>query len=180
LGNFSSARVREEQSAIERLQRVPKRFEDGFDTAERQVRESLEAVGNRRPSPQGTVDRLLTNADFQQRLQETLEGTSSRAIKAKAVESTYKSFWQDSQDFAVRKGPSLTVPEPPRYVSPAETAWKDRALTQPEFQASLADVPEQAQVQQATRAESLKAEVRRAAAVTPPAFTLLGHADLRG
>jgi len=170
LGSLSSAGVRQaERAAVERLQRLPSRFEDGFDTDERQLRARLDAIGNQRPSPQGTVDRLLTNADFQQRLQETLEGTSPRAIKAKAVESTYQSFWKDSQDFAVRKGPSLTVPEPPRYESPAETAWKGRALTQPEFQASLDDVP-----------ASPKPEARRAAAVTPPAFTLLGHAALRG
>ncbi|HEX8702298.1 MAG TPA: hypothetical protein VF815_25925, partial [Myxococcaceae bacterium] len=123
LGSLSSARVREER-AVERLQRLPSRFDDGFDTAERQLRAGQEAVlANQRPTPLGTVDRLLTNEDFQQRLQETLEGTSPRAIKAKEVEKSYKSFWQDSQDFSVRKGPSLTVPEPPRYVSPAETAW---------------------------------------------------------
>jgi hypothetical protein len=181
LGSLSSASVRQaERASIERLQRLPSRFEDGFDTDERQLRARRESAGNQRPSPQGTVDRLLTNADFQQRLQETLEGTSPRAIKAKAVESTYQSFFKDSQDFAVRKGPSLTVPEPPRYESPAEAAWKGRALTQPEFQASLDDVPESARVQEPAQAAALKAEARRAVAVTPPAFTLLGHAALRG
>jgi hypothetical protein len=181
LGSLSPAQVRQaERSPIEPLQRLPSRFEDGFDAAERQFRDGFDVVGKQRPSALGTVDRLLTNADFQQRLQETLEGTSPRALQVKQVESTYQSFFRDSQDFSVRKGPALSVPEPPRFESPAETAWKGRALTQPEFRASLEDVPEAARVQQAAQAMAPKEEARRAAAVTPQAFTVLGHAALRG
>jgi hypothetical protein len=185
LGNLSPAQVRQgervagERAAVERPQRLPSRFEDGFDTAERLLRDGFDAARQQRPSPLGAVDQLLTNADFQKRLQETLEGTSPRAQQVKQVESTYQAFWKDSQDFAVRKGPSLTVPEPPRYQSPAETAWKGRALTQPEFRASVDDLPESARVQQAVQATAARAEARRATAV-PQAFTVLGYAALRG
>jgi len=155
---------------IEVLGRTPSQPQDAFNPAIERLKDGFEAGSKRRPVELNPVDRLLTTADFQQRLQETLEGTSPRAQQVKQVESTYQSFWKDSQDFAVRKGPSLTVPEPPRYVSPAETAWKGRALTQPDFQAS----PAQAS------ANRLHAEARRADAVTPPAFSLLGYAALRG
>ena len=103
---------------IEVLGRTPSQPQDAFNPAIERLKDGFEAGSKRRPVELNPVDRLLTTADFQQRLQETLEGTSPRAQQVKQVESTYQSFWKDSQDFAVRKaeGPALTVPEPPRYV----------------------------------------------------------------
>lgn len=106
---------------VEVLARTPSQPQDAFNPAIERLRDGFEAGSRRRPVELNPVDRLLTTADFQQRLQETLEGTSPRAQQVKQVESTYQAFWKDSQDFAVRKarGPSLTVPEPPRYEAPA-------------------------------------------------------------
>lgn len=135
--------------------------------------EPLPSLRSRQPFQDGfeAVSQLLTSRDFQQRLHETLAGTSPRAVQVRQVASTYQSFWKDSQDFAVRKGPSLSVPEPPRYVAPAETAWKGRALTVPEFQASPVA---------AARTSAFVTRARHASHGVPPAFSLLGLAALRG
>jgi hypothetical protein len=183
-GSVSAVRERQaERPPIDPLPRLPSRFQDGFDSADRRFQDGFEAVGKRGQRELGTLEKLLTSAEFQQRLSETLAGTSPRALQVKQVESTYQSyqsFWKDSQDFSTRKGPALSVPEPPRFVSPAETAWKGRALTVPEFQASTGDLPEAARVPQAAQAVGASAEARRAPLIPAASFALLGRAELRG
>jgi hypothetical protein len=168
-----------QQAPIEPLARLRNpfqgRFQDGFEAAQRSVK-GLESGSQRRPESLGTLESLLTSKEFQQRLQETLAGTSPRAQQVKHVESSYKAFWKDSQDFSVSKGPSLTVPEPPRYVAPAETAWKGRELTVPEFRIPV----EAARASQAIKANASAVEARRVAAVAEQPFSLLGRAALRG
>ncbi|HYH99003.1 hypothetical protein [Hyalangium sp.] len=169
-----------ERPPVEAVSGVQNRFQDGFDAAHKRLQDGFEPVGKRPPVELSTIDKLLTSEAFQQRLQETLEGTSARAQQVKQVESTYQAFWKDSQDFSVRSGPALSVPEPPRYQAPAETAWKGRVLTVPEFKATTDDLPETARVQQTAQASAATLEARRVAAITEQPFSLLGRVALRG
>jgi hypothetical protein len=107
--SLSPARVRqEERPPIDPLSRVGSRFQDGFDSAGKRFQDGFETADKRAPRELGTLEKLLTSAEFQERLNETLAGTSPRALQVKQVESTYQPFWKDSQDFSARKGPSLT------------------------------------------------------------------------
>ncbi|WP_224248677.1 hypothetical protein [Hyalangium gracile] len=168
-----------ERLPIEPLPQLQNRFQDRFEELGQRFQDGFDAPSRKSPESLGTLERLLTSKEFQERFKEAVEGTSSRAQQAKQVESTYKAFWKDSQDFSVSKGPSLTVPEPPRYEAPAETAWKGRGLTVPEFQAVGAG-QDTARVERAAQASAALQEARRVAAVAEHPFTLLGRAALRG
>jgi hypothetical protein len=178
LESLSPARNQQlEQPPVEAIPRLQDRFQDGFDSVSKRFQDGFDAAGKRPPVELSFLDKLLTGTDFQKRLQETLEGTSARAQQVKQVESTYKAFWKDSQDFSVRNdGPALSVPEPPRYVAPAETAWKGREMTVPNF--NMADA-EAARVQRAAQASTAMLQSRRVAAVAEQPFSLLGRAALR-
>jgi len=170
-----------ERPPVEALPRIQNRFQDEFDTAQKRFQDEFSAAGKRPPVELSALDKLLTSTDFQERLKETLAGTSPRAQQVKQVESTYQSFWKDSQDFAVRnEGPALSVPEPPRYEAPAETAWNGRVLTVPDFKLPGKAVPETARVEQAAQASTAALEARRVAAVAEQPFSLLGRVALRG
>ena len=171
-----------ERPPVEATSRSQSRFQDEFDTARRRFQDEFGAQAQRPPVELSALDRLLTSKDFQERLQETLAGTSPRAQQVKQVESTYQAFWRDSQDFSVRNegGPALSVPEPPRYEAPAETAWKGRALTVPDFKLPGKDVLETARGEQAAQASAARLESRRVAALTEQPFSLLGRVALRG
>lgn len=175
-----AARGQPERSPIEPLSRLPNRFQDAFDRVGQRSQDGFDTASKRSPETVGTLEKLLTSKEFQERLKETLAGTSARAQQVKQVESTYQAFWKDSQDFSVSKGPKLTVPEPPRYVAPAETAWKGGRLTVPDFKSPLAGVQQTARVERASEAVRALQDARRAAAVAEQPFRLLGLATLRG
>lgn len=167
----------QERPPVEPAARIPKQFQqDEFDTAQKRFQDEFSTQGKRPPVELNALEKLLTSADFQERLKETLAGTSPRAQQVKQVESTFKAFWKDSQDFAVRQGsgPSLSVPEPPRYEAPAETAWKSRVLTVPDFK-----LPDSMRVEQTAQASAALQESKRVAAAQQP-FSLLGRVALRG
>ncbi|MFL5344805.1 MAG: hypothetical protein ACJ8AT_08425 [Hyalangium sp.] len=178
--SLSAVQGQRERSPIEPLSRLPNRFQDAFDRAGKRFQDGFDTANKRSPEALGTLERLLTSKEFQERLKETLAGTSHRAQQVKQVESTYQAFWKDSQDFSVSKGPSLTVPEPPRYVAPAESAWKGGRLTVPEFKAPVEGVQQTARVERASQAVRALQDARRAAAVAEQPFRLLGLATLRG
>jgi hypothetical protein len=171
-----------ERPPVEATSRLQSRFQDEFDTARKRFQDEFNVEAKRPPLELSGLDKLLTSAEFQERLKETLAGTSPRAQQVKQVESTYQAFWKDSQDFSVRNEnrPSLSVPEPPRYEAPAETAWKGRVLTVPDFKLPGKDVPESARVEQAAQASAALQQSRRVAAVAEQPFSLLGRVALRG
>jgi hypothetical protein len=189
----------EETLPVEEVSRLyQQRFRDGFENLNAQQQQQQQDGGidglGKRPLVNLTgIDNLLTTAEFKERLQETLEGTSARAQHAKQVESTYEIYFKDTEDYSVRNdvGPSLTVPDAPlraeapaedpmRYEAPAEAAWKDRANTVPEFQAVTEDVAAAEQVQQISAVEAALLEAQRASEVEELPFKPVGRAAVRG
>jgi hypothetical protein len=187
--HLAPARLRQtERPPVEQASRVqhqPNRYyQDAFETAMERMRAEFDAAHKRQPGQTNAIDRLLTSKEFQERLKETVAGTSPRAQQVKQVESAYKAFWKDSQDFSVSGAarsnqPKLNVPEPPRFIAPAETAWRGRALTVPDFKA-VTDVSDRARVQAAEQATNAGLMAQRAAAVTEQRFSLVGLAEVRG
>lgn len=174
--------LEQELLSIEALGRVQNRFQDSFDAITDRFRDGFEVTSKQRPVELGLFDKLLTTAEFQERLKETLDGTSARAQQVKQVESVYEAYFQDSEDFSMdfaAAGPALTSPEVLRYEAPAETAWKGRAMTVPEFQV-LGDVPEAAPLQEANQASAVLQQARRAATEAEQPFSPRGRATLRG
>ncbi|MBN1210414.1 MAG: hypothetical protein JXB05_36510 [Myxococcaceae bacterium] len=176
---------------IPRLQQ--QRFQDGFDNLDAQQKDGIDGLGKRPLVNLSGIDNLLTTAEFKERLQETLEGTSARAQHAKQVESTYEIYFKDTEDYSVRNesGFSLSVPDAPlraeapaedplKYEAPAEAAWKDRANTVPEFQAVSDAPPEPEQVQQISAVEAALLEAQRAAEVEQQPFKPVGRSSVRG
>lgn len=167
---------------------IQKRFQDGFDPANEQFLAGIDAANKRPPVELNLVDRVLTTEDFEQRLQETLEGTSERALQVKQVEAAYEVYFKDTEDFPVASVASVasvenaqartvTAPELPRYEAPAETAWKGRAMTVPEFQAVT--LPEAASTQQAAQTSAALLESQLAAEEAEQPLSLLGHVSPR-
>jgi hypothetical protein len=134
------------------LQFQKQRFQDVFDPNDQSLG-GVDTSEKRSPAQIGLFDKVLTTEDFEQRLQETLDGTSERAQHAKQVESVYEVYFKDTEDFPVADiQASVAIdPERFRYEAAEETASKGRAATVPEFQA-VVDPAEAAREQQAARA----------------------------
>jgi len=175
-----------EQPPIEAIPALRNYLQDKFDPANAQAVSGLEAAGKRSPVEISLLDKALTTEDFQQRLEETLNGTSERAQQVKEVEAAYEVYFKDTEDFALQNiplmdsvggGRAVTSPELPRYEAPAEAAWKDRANTVPEFPAVT--LPEAATEQQAVQASAALQESQKADELAEGPLSLLGRSKVR-
>lgn len=166
------------------LQFQKQRFQDTFDPNNDPALRGVDDAGKRSPAQVSLFDKALTTEDFEQRLQETLEGKSERAQQVKQIESVYEVYFKDTEDFPVGTdlgtGRSVTAPELSRYEAPAETAWKGRAMTVPEFQA-VTDLhqAQAASAQQAVQASATLLESQRAAEEAEEPMSRLGRARVR-
>jgi hypothetical protein len=177
-----------EDEALAALQ-LQRRFQDRFDpAASEQLLAGVDAANKRPPVELNLFDRVLTTEDFEQRLQETLDGTSERAQQVKQVEAAYEVYFKDTEDFPVAnvadvasvanaQARTVTASELPRYEAPAETAWKGRAMTVPEFQAIT--LPEAASTQQAAQTSAALLESQLAAEEAAEPLSLLGRVKPR-
>ncbi len=174
-----------EDEALAALQ-LQRRFQDRFDpAASEQLLAGVDAANKRPPVELNLFDRVLTTEDFEQRLQETLDGTSERAQQVKQVEAAYEVYFKDTEDFPVAnvadvasvQPRTVTASELPRYEAPAETAWKGRAMTVPEFQAVT--LPEAASTQQAAQTSAALLESQLAAEEAEKPLSLLGRVKPR-
>jgi hypothetical protein len=163
-------------------------FQDRFDPAnEQQALGGIDGAGKRSPAELALFDKVLTTEDFQQRLEETLNGTSERAQQAKQIESAYEVYFKDTEDFPAENIPlmdsvggsrAVTSPELPRYEAPAEAAWKDRANTVPEFPAVT--LPEAASEQQAAAQASAAVQASQSAdELAEGPLSVLGRSPVR-
>jgi hypothetical protein len=177
-----------EQPPIEAIPALRNQFfQDRFDPAnQQQALGGLDAPGKRSPVEISLLDKVLTTEDFEQRLEETLNGTSERAQQVKEVEAAYEVYFKDTEDFPVENIPlmdsvggsrAVTSPELPRYEAPAEAAWKDRANTVPEFPAVT--LPEAASEQQAAQASAALQESQNADELAEGLLSLVGRAKVR-
>jgi hypothetical protein len=159
------------------LQFQKQRFQDTFDPNNDPSLGGVDGTGKRSPAQVTVFDKALTTEDFEQRLQETLEGKSERAQQVKQIESVYEVYFKDTEDFPIGTdlgpGRSVTAPELPRYEAPAETAWKGRAMTVPEFQAVTDPSEARPEQQQVTQAAAALQESQQAAEEAQQPLSLL-------
>jgi hypothetical protein len=174
-----------EQPPVEAIPALRNFFQDRFDPANELALGGLDPASKRSPVERALLDRVLTTEDFEQRLQETLDGTSERAQQVKQVEAAYEVYFKDTEDFPLENiplmdsvgGRAVTAPELPRYEAPAEAAWKDRANTVPEFPAVT--LPAAASEQQAAQAAAALQESQHAEELAEGLPPLLGREKVR-
>ena len=170
-----------EEPAVEAIPALQNRLQqDRFDPAKEESLAGVDAARKRSPVELGLVDKVLTTEDFEQRLQETLEGTSARAQQAKQVEAAYEVYFKDTEDYSVENAQASAAidPERLRYEAVEETASKGRAATVPEFQA-VVDPAEAAREQQAARAADALLDALGIGDEPEESLPLLGKSPVR-
>lgn len=174
-----------EQPPVESFPALRNFFQDRFDPTNDLALGGLDSASKRSPAERSLLDRVLTTEDFEQRLQETLDGTSERAQQVKQVEAAYEVYFKDTEDFPLENiplmdsvgGRAVTAQELPRFEAPAEAAWKDRANTVPEFPAVT--LPEAGSGQQAVQAAAALQEAQNAEELAEGPLSLVGRAMVR-